>query len=109
MPNLKEAAVAVAGTVMDVEFTTDYETKKRDGNARVVLSTGDGFAQVKLTADDLADAGDLAIGVNVAWMVRFGAWSRNDNAQATCRFVRQINDNDLDRINSFIRVLTPSK
>lgn len=98
MPTLKEAAVAVTGHVMDVENLTHFETKKFDG-LRVVLATGDGFANVKIPAEDSRDV-LVNYGESVAWMVRFGAWSRGENAQTSCKFLREVNENDLDKLVS---------
>lgn len=101
MPNLKEAAVAVSGRVIDTERLTNYETKKPDG-LRVVLATGDGFAQVKVPLENAQDLELPEMGV-VNWMVRYGAYSqRNDNAQTTCRFLREIDLGDLDRLASAV-------
>jgi len=99
MPTLKEAAVAVTGTVLDIEATTDFETKKPDGNYQIVVASGDGFARVKVMKEDVDDA-HFELMRPVSWMVRFGAWARNENATVTSRFVRQVTDNDLDKLNS---------
>lgn len=102
MPNLREAAVAVTGQVMDIEHLLNFETKKPDG-LRVVLATGDGFAQVKIALEDAKGMG-VDHFQQVAWMVRFGAWSRNDQGQTTCRYVRDVTEDDLDKLASFSHV-----
>jgi hypothetical protein len=105
MPKLKEAAVAVTGAVIDIEQLIDFKTKKLDGAVKVVLATGDGFAAVKITAEDVPGtmaAVDFAhFGDSVAWMVRFGAYQMGEqDAQASCRFLREVGENDLDRLVS---------
>lgn len=100
MPSLKEAAVAVTGVLMDIEALVDYDTKKSDGSLKVVVSTGDGFAAVKIVPEDARALGALNHFDRVSWMVRYGAWARNENAQTTCRFVREITEDDLDKLVS---------
>lgn len=101
MPNLKEAAVAVSGTIIDVEKLENFDTKKYDG-LRVVIATGDGFAQVKLSVEDAEEVRPV-MGAAVGWVVRFGAWAnkvRQTDASTTCRFVRVVNDGDLDLLRT---------
>jgi len=102
MPNLKDAAVAVAGQIMDVERLVNFETKKYDGQ-RVVIATGDGFAQVKLSIDEAEEVQPIVMS-NVAWLVRFGAYAnkqRQSDAQTTCRFISVLTPDHLDRLLSF--------
>lgn len=103
MPNLKEAAVAVSGQILDIEKLIDFDTKKSDGSLRVVVATGDGFASVKIRKEDAPGLGQLEHFRPVNWMVRYGAWSRNDNAQTTCTFQRELNEGDLDKFASAIK------
>lgn len=101
MPSLKEAAVAVSGQIIDVERLTNFDTKKYDG-LRVVLATGDGFAQIKLNIEQ-ADEVKPENYSRVAWLIRFGAYSnkqRQSDAQTTCRFERELTEDDLDLLNS---------
>lgn len=99
MPILKEASVAVTGQIMDIETLTNYETKKYDGQ-RVVIATGDGFASVKVSAED-ASSLPLVFFQKVAWLVRYGAWGpQNGDARTTCRYIREVTADDLDKLNS---------
>jgi hypothetical protein len=101
MPKLKDAAVAVAGQIIDVERMTDFTTKKYDG-LRVVIATGDGFAQVKLSIDEAEEVAPVLYD-KAAWFVRFGAYAnkeRQSDAQTTCRFVKRIDPGDIDLLVS---------
>lgn len=104
MPKLKEAAVAVNGTVIDIETLKNFESKQPDGSLRVVIATGDGFASIKINPEDRDSAGEVGFGQSVGWMVRFGAFARDGggDAQATCRFIRPLNENDLDKLVGFV-------
>lgn len=103
MPRLKEAAVIVAGTVIDIEVLRNFETKQPDGAIRVVLATGDGFASVKVRPEFRDVVGEVGFGESVGWLVRFGAFARDGggDAQATCAFVRLLGENDLDKLVGF--------
>lgn len=108
MPVLREAASAVAGRVIDVERTRDYESKEPNG-ARVTLATGDGFARVKY---DLAQYAELRpdFGHAVALLVRFGAWSgRGGSGETTCSLVRPLTDDDLASFSGHMAATTPAK
>lgn len=108
MPVLKEAAVLVAGQVMDIENLKNFQTKEYDGK-RVVVATTDGFASVKLSVDEAA-ANPVEHFSSVAWLVRYGAWAKGEgNAQTTCRFVAPVNENDLDRYASLASSLASKK
>lgn len=104
MPNLKEAAVIVAGQIMDIEPQFDYvdgaRTSKVKGQ-RVIVATGnaDGFASVSIRSEDFAEILP-ALFDRVAWVVRYSAWSRNDNAQNSCSYVRRVTPDDVDRVYS---------
>lgn len=107
MPKLKEAAVAVAGTILDVEETPEYVDNKRTDRISaykvlVSVGNGDGFASIKLLPPEFVELRP-EIGAGVSWMARPGAWARDGGgeAQATMRFVRPVGPNDLDRIVSF--------
>lgn len=104
MPNLKEAAVAVAGTIIDVEKLLNFETKAYDG-LRVVIATGDGFAQVKLSVDDAELARPVG-GAQVAYFVRYGAWARegrSGDANTSCRFVKLVDDEFIGRTAQVVK------
>jgi len=104
MPTLKEAAVAVSGTIIDVERLSNYETKAYDGQ-RVVIATGDGFAQVKLSIEDAELAKPVA-GHHVAYFVRYGAWARegrSGDANTSCRFVGLVDEEFIGRTNGIIQ------
>lgn len=109
MPKVKEAAVAVSGIVLDIEHLKNFESKQPDGSRKVLVSTGDGFAQVKFRADDANVS--VAFGEQVGWMVRFGAFARDGggDAQATCGYVRPISEDDLDRLVSSARLAPAGK
>lgn len=104
MPALKEAAVFVTGQVMDIEPQYDYADGKRTTNVKgqkVIIATGnaDGFAAVTVRNEDFAGL-SLALFDRVAWVIRYGAWSRNDNAQNSTTFVRTLTADDFDRLYS---------
>lgn len=106
MPNLKEAAVAVAGQIIDVERLENFETKKYDG-LKIVLATGDGFVQAKLSIDQAEAVKPVAYD-RVAWIVRYGAYAnkqRQSDAQTTCRFERVLTEADLDSYNAAMRAV----
>lgn len=101
MPKVKEAAVAVTGLVIDVEALVDFTTKQADGSMKYLISTGDGFASVKVQARDRDVLGLVNFGQQVGWIVRYGAYARDgSDAQATCAFQRTITEDDLDKIVS---------
>lgn len=108
MPGLKEAAVIVAGRVLDSEPQNEYvdgrPTDKVKGFKVIVsIGDGDGFAAVSVKTEDFYRL-KVEAGGSVAWLVRYGAWSRNDNAQNSCSFVREVGPNDLDKVVSFSSV-----
>lgn len=103
---IKEMAVLLGGTVADIEQLFAYDNKTQQSTStpdgvRVTLLPlvpGDGFAQVKIAQADLEKARPVA-GQSVVWVVRYGAWSRNDNAATTCRWIRSVDDDYLGRVN----------
>lgn len=101
MPKVKEAAVAVTGLIIDVETLNDFTTKLPDGSMKYLISTGDGFASVKVQPRDRDAVGVVGFGAQVGWIVRYGAYAREgSDAQATCAFQRVITEDDLDKIVS---------
>lgn len=101
MPTLREAAVAVAGRVIDVERTTDYESQKPNGG-RVTVATGDGFARVKYSLEQFTELRP-DFGHTVALLVRYGAWSgRNNGGETTCALIRPLTDQDVNGILGFM-------
>lgn len=108
MPTVAEAAVVVAGQIADIQDSKDFNTQAPDG-VKVLLSTGDGFASVKIKTDRLAEV-QPAIGKSVAWVLRYGANGGADRkAAAYSAFVREVNENDIDRIVSSSRVAPSGK
>lgn len=102
MPKVAEAAVLATGTIINVENSTDFDTKAVDG-LRVLVATGDGFASVKLKLD-VANQLKPVSGQNVAWYLRYGATGGGDRgASSYATFVRVADSNDLDRIAPLIR------
>lgn len=102
MPKVAEAAVLATGTIINVENSTDFDTKAVDG-VRVLIATGDGFASVKLKLD-VANTLKPVSGQNVAWYLRYGATGGGDRgASSYASFVRVAEPNDLDRIAPLIR------
>jgi hypothetical protein len=101
MPKLAEAALPLAGVVIDVSGTTDFETKDPDG-VRVVVSTGEGFASVKL---NLERAAELAprVGRPIAWLIRYGAYSARNSAETFAAFVRVAEPRDGERLTQHVR------
>lgn len=101
MPKLAEAAVLVAGQIVQVEESQDFTTKVPDG-LRVLLGTGDGYASVKLKPEVAAQLKPQQ-GQGVAWFVRYGANGGGDRAaSAYSAFVRPALENDLDRLVGLI-------
>lgn len=103
MPTLKEAAVAVSGQIIDVERLSNFDTKAYDG-LRVVIATGDGFAQVKLSIEDAESVKPVPQSF-VVWFVRYGAWARegSGNANTSCRYVSPVTEEFLGRANGIIK------
>lgn len=104
MPVLKEAAVIVTGTVVSVESKKKYVNNaptNEDDGLKVIIDagSGDGYAAIGLSLLDAAHVNPQP-GQLVAWVVRYGAWSRNDNAQNSTRFVRLVTPGDADRLLS---------
>lgn len=104
MPVLKEAAVILTGTVVSVEAKKKYVNNaptNEDDGLKVIIDAGggDGYAAVSLGLLDAAHTTPMP-GELVSWVVRYGAWSRNDNAQSSTRFVRKATPSDLDRVLS---------
>ena len=101
MPKVAEAAVLATGTIIDVQNSTDFETKAVDG-IRVLIGTGDGFASVKLKVE-VANTLKPVSGQQVAWYLRYGATGGGDRgASSYASFVRVAEANDLDRIAPLI-------
>lgn len=99
MPSLKEAAVVVAGKIIDVEDSYEFGTENRDGVV-VLIATGDGHAKVKLNSQRQQEL-QPRDGQPVCWVVRFGAnGGRDRDAKAYSSFVRPANEGDLDKIVS---------
>lgn len=111
MPQFRESAVILTGTVLDVETQFEYEDKKptnRVKGQKVLIKSddGEGFASVSFR-QDVFETVKPSIGQRIAYVVRFGAWARSaDNAQATCQFVREVTSNDLDRVLSHSSLTT---
>lgn len=109
MVQARDAAVAVAGQIIDIEKLKHFDTKLYDG-LKVTVATGDGIAVAKLSPDDAELAQPVAFS-NVAWLVRYGAYSnreRGTDAQVTCRFVDILSAGELDRIGSFSGLYAPA-
>ncbi len=101
MPKLADAAVLVTGTIVNVEQSFDFDTKKPDG-VRVLVATGDGFASVKLKTETANEVKPTS-GQPIAWYLRYGATGGGDRgASSYSTFVRVADRNDLDRIAGFI-------
>lgn len=101
MPKLAEAAVAVVGQIMDIQQSSNFQTKEPDGQ-RVVIATGDGFASVKLSIEQAAYLRPQHF-QNVAWMLRYGAFGgRERDASSFSTFLREVNADDLDRLASAV-------
>lgn len=101
MPKLSEAAVLAVGTIVNVEASTDFDTKAQDG-VRVLVATGDGFASVKLKTEKANELKPVN-GARVGWYLRFGATGGGDRgASAYASFVRPVNRDDLDLIAALV-------
>lgn len=101
MPNLREAAVAVGGTIIDVSDARDGEG--RPNGTRVVLSAGgEGFLSLRLKPED---AGRVrpTMGRPVAWMVRYGMMQGEQGGIHYATYVRDLTEDDLDRLNSALQ------
>jgi hypothetical protein len=100
LPNLREAAVAVGGTIIDVS-----DARNLDGSAngtRVVLSTGDGFLSLRLKIEDAARVRPI-MGNQVAWLVRYGMMQGENGGIHFATYVRDMTEDDLDRLNSALQ------
>jgi hypothetical protein len=102
MPKVADAAVLAVGTIVNLENSTDFETKEVDG-VRVLVATGDGFASVKLKLDVASELKPVS-GQAVAWYLRYGATGGGDRGAASySTFVRVANPSDLDRLAGIVR------
>jgi hypothetical protein len=102
MPKLSEAAVIAAGTIVNVEQSTDFDSKQPDG-LRVLVATGDGFASVKLKTE-VANELKPQTGQPVAWFLRYGATGGGDRgATSYASLVRVVTPNDLDRLAGLVK------
>jgi len=99
MPKLKDAAMLVAGQVIDVETLTNRDTNVPEG-ARVTLLTGDGFALIKVRQADYRP--DLFhVTGSYALMVRPLGWGDNNNGGGmSVSFIRYAEPGDLDLVHS---------
>lgn len=103
LPKLTEAAVLVAGQIIDLQTSEDFTTKAVDG-VKVLIATGDGYATVKLKTETSLNIKPTT-GMSVTWLVRFGANGGGDRAASLySAFVREANSGDLDRILSLSKV-----
>lgn len=102
MPKVADAAVLAVGAVVDLQDSTDFDTKAVDG-LRVLIATGDGFASVKLKLEVAAELKPVP-GMQVAWYLRYGATGGGDRAAASySTFVRAANPSDLDRLGGIVK------
>jgi len=99
MPNLKDAPVLVVGIVVTTDpiYKRDSEPKQLEGH-KVTLMSGDGFAVVKVTNEDIARAGILIPEPQqqVAWFIRNTPYSVDNNSGMSTRFVRVVNPQDAE-------------
>lgn len=102
MPKVADAAVLAVGSVVDLQDSTDFDTKEKDG-VRVLIATGDGFASVKLKLDVAAKIKPVP-GRVVAWFLRYGATGGGDRgASSYSTFVREFEPSDLDRLQGLVK------
>ncbi len=104
MPNLREASLAVAGRIINVERTTERGTNKYTG-LRCLVATGDGFTQTRLNPE-AAELVQPEPGQTVLWFVRPGAFQSDDGGLIFfTAFVREGTESDVDLIASSSKVL----
>ena len=103
MPQVKDAAVILSGSIIALEFIKDFETKAQSG-AKVTVLYSDGLAIVKLTNDRLAEVSPVP-GQQIAWFVRQSPWDIDGKSGMSVQYVRPVDFGDLDALNS---VLTAS-
>lgn len=108
MVEMKDAATALVGRILAVEFTRDFDTKKADGGAKVFIHAGDGFSNVTLDAEAVQYE-EPAEGKSIAWFVRMRPWKMEGGRSGMANsYVRPITEDDLDQINSAISASTRS-
>lgn len=112
MPNMPEALTALAGQIIAIEPTKNFDTKQPDGGVKcfIAAADGEGFSNVKLNPAAAA-VHSPQLYANVVWMVKYGATGGKDrDASAYTTFIRPANENDVDRMHSIVgKVLATSK
>jgi len=104
VPKLAEAAVLVAGRILNIEDVTKFGTDEVEGK-KVLIATGDGFASVKLNNDRVAEL-HPDFGQAVAWYVRYGSTynrERLNDATTYSSFVRVAAASDLEPVLALIK------
>jgi hypothetical protein len=103
MPTLREAPLAVAGSIINVETT--YDRDRKFTGLRCLVKTGDGFTQTRLNPER-ANEVKPAEGDSVVWLVRPGAMKGDDGSVIFfTAFEREATPDDIDRIVSASKVL----
>jgi hypothetical protein len=100
MPQVKDSAAVLVGSVAIVEPLSNYETGAPEGAKVTVVGEG-GMSVVKFKQD--AFMGFLPIvGSRVAWFVRSAPYSVDSNTGMSVAFVRVANAGDLDLIATIV-------
>jgi len=97
--NLTEAALLISGDILDLQERKDFETKKFAG-FDVAIGTGNGFAVVRLDADQAHDLAPVLYN-KVNWLARASSWAADrGSADVRYRFVGVATGGDFDRLVS---------
>lgn len=102
MPNVQDSQVALAGSIVAIELTTNYETKQPDGGSRVSVLAGDGMSVVKLSPEATRAIGPI-VNDRVAWMIRNQPWSMDGGRSGmSSQLVRLVDHGDIDLLSSIV-------
>jgi hypothetical protein len=99
---MQEAPVALVGDVMTAR-PVNVDGKLDHYKVAVMAISGTGATEVKIFPDDYR-ALDISGGTRVAWMVRPGAWRRNNDSGFFCSFVSLVDAGFADALLSALRV-----
>ena len=113
MPNLKDAPVLLAGTVIDSAVLTKRGTGEFDGRKITVMVAGDtepGFAVVKFNAEESQAFGPEPLSMSdVTWWVRSAPYAVEANTGMSTRFIREVTVADLEKIHTRLSAKAAAK
>jgi hypothetical protein len=104
---MPEAAVILTGQIADIapqfsydNATNSFTTDLKGYKILVAAPGARGFARVSITLEHFTII-QPQLGASVCWLIRYGAWARNDTAQTSVNFVAVVGPDEVDRVISF--------